>query len=625
MRPHRLFFGLLLTAGAASAAPHGELRDLYFGEALYDAYQGEWFDAIARLDTELGQYRGVDEPGLDPLHFHINDAEFSVGDFEISYRMHNRASRAIKAVMDAKVAPAVRNEAGWRLARLQLQKGRPLEAQQTLDRIEGEVPESIRDDLAFLRAQVLMANGHPDQAVTILQSLQQAKGLQGFSSYNLGVALLQAGREEEGRAQLDRAGLVDGGPDTQAIRDKSNLVLGTQLLTQGQYVPARQYLERVRLSGPFSNRALLGAGWADASEDRYEGALVPWTILAQRNVTDQAVQEGLLAVPYAYGKLNVHGKAALLYARALDAFGGELTRLDASIASVREGKFLQMLVREELKQDRDWVIKLRNLPEAPETWYLTELMASDQFQESLKNYLDLEALRLRLEQWGGHLDSWEQLVELRRAYYEPLLPEIDREFRRLDSQMRLRLEQREHVAKRLNAMLVAPRPDFLATGEERGIREGLVTLEQKLGTRHDAEAERLRARIARLRGVLHWRFVAEYGARLTAAHAHLRQLDRDIAELNRRYQSFIRARQAATQSYEGYGETLRGLKNRTRDSQEKVNLLLARQGQFLEEMTLRELELRRRRVEEFQSKARFAMADSYDRATRARDAGRPAP
>ncbi|HXT23302.1 MAG TPA: hypothetical protein VN749_00580, partial [Candidatus Eisenbacteria bacterium] len=74
------------------------MRDLHFGEALYHAYQGQYFDALQRLDTELAMYHGLDEPALDTLHFHINDAEFSVGDFELNYRMHQRAGRAIKAV-----------------------------------------------------------------------------------------------------------------------------------------------------------------------------------------------------------------------------------------------------------------------------------------------------------------------------------------------------------------------------------------------------------------------------------------------------------------------------------------------------------------------------------------------
>ena len=33
--------------------------------------------------------------------------------------------------------------------------------------------------------------------------------------------------------------------------------------------------------------------------------------------------------------------------------------------------------------------------------------------------------------------------------------------------MRVRLEQRERIATRLHSMLTAPRPDYLATAEER--------------------------------------------------------------------------------------------------------------------------------------------------------------
>jgi len=48
--------------------------DLFFDEAFYHAYQGQYFDAIQRLDTELAQYHRLDEPGLDTLHYHINEA-----------------------------------------------------------------------------------------------------------------------------------------------------------------------------------------------------------------------------------------------------------------------------------------------------------------------------------------------------------------------------------------------------------------------------------------------------------------------------------------------------------------------------------------------------------------------
>jgi hypothetical protein len=610
---------VLLAAAPALAglsAP-GELKDLYYGEALYDAFMGDWFDAVARLDTELQQFHGLDEPERDTLYVHVNQAEFAVGDFELAYRMHRRAGRAIKRVIEGNVEPSVRNEAIFRLARIYFQKDQPLNALHAVERIQGEVPEEIRDDLAFLRAHILMAVGRNAEAAQILKKLQNASDLEGFSGYNLGIALIRDGKEKEGLRCLDRTGQMgEDSAATQAIKDKCNLVLGSKLLEARRLEPARLVLDRVHLSGPFSNRALLGAGWAAAFQEHFDQALAPWSILAKRDVTDLSVQEALLALPYAYGKLDVHSKAALLYGNALEKFSGQIDRLGASIKCIREGHFLKALVREELKQDADWVVKLRKLPQTPETYYLLDLMASHDFQESLKNYLDLEELRKKLETWDSDLDAFEEIIAQRRAYYRPLLPAIDRQFRRLDAQMRLRLEQRDRIEQRLKSMLVVPRPDYLATSGERIISQGIAALERRLTTGGAVLPEKIEKRIRRLRGVLHWNIHTQYDRRLTEAHQHLKDLNDEVALLKQQYTSFVRTRQAATQSYEGYDDGLRRQRIRIREAREKVDTLMARQGHMLETMAVNELSRRRERLAEFQIKARFAMADSYDRATR---------
>jgi hypothetical protein len=613
---------LIFTASSVAASTFApkELKDLYFGEALYHAFQGDWFDAIARLDTELEQHHGLDEPELDTLYYHINHAEFAVGDFELAYRMHRRAGRAITAVIEGNVEEQVRNEAIFRLARIYFQKDQPLNALYAIERIRGIIPQTIREDLAFLRAQIFMANGRFAEAARILRNLQDAKSLAGFSTYNLGIALLREGKEPEGRQCLDRTGQINSKDAlTLAIKDKSNLVLGTKLLEERNFEGAKQVLDRVRLTGPFSNRALLGSGWADAFQGLFERALVPWSTLVTREVTDAPVQEAMLAVPYAYGKLNVHSMAALMYGNALEKFGTEIDRLDASIKSIREGYFLRALVREELKQDSTWVVKLRKLPQTPETYYLLELMASHDFQESLKNYLDLEQLRKKLETWEVDLDAFEEIIEHRRAYYQPLLPDVDREFRRLDSQMRLRLEQRDRIEQRLKAMLVVPRPDFLATSKERIISEQITQLEQRLtsaGTSVSSGID-VPVRVRRLRGILLWNINTEYDRRLTEAHKHLRDLNLVVDRLKRQYTAFVRTRQAATQSYEGYDDVIRRQRFLIREAREKVRKLMARQGHMLETMAVNELARRRERLAELEIKARFGMADSYDRATRA--------
>jgi predicted negative regulator of RcsB-dependent stress response len=620
MRDHRtspcaaLAAAVLLQTGAARAE---EPRDLYFGEALYHAHQEHWFEALERLDSEVAQHSRVDEPSLDSLAPLLKTAQFDVGDFELRYRMHHRAGRAIKAVLEADVPEPVRNEAAFRLARIHFQKAQPEDALAALARIRGEVPEEIRGDIEFLKANVQLALGHPKEAAVLLGPLRDSKTLGPFSAYNLGIALLEDEQPADALRQLDRAGQGEATDEpTRAIRDKSNLVLGTLLFEGSQFDAAQRSLERVRLEGPFSNQALLRAGWADASAQNFARAVVPWSLLVKRDATDAAVQEALLALPYAYTRLEVHGRAALLYGSAVETFGAQLARVDASLQSVREGEFLAALVREEIRQDKDWVIRLRSLPGAPETFYLATLMASHDFQTALQNYLDLEDMRKRLVRWQDSLDAFEDAVRLRRAHYEPLLPEIDQEFRRLDAQMRLRLEQREHLSARLHDLLTQPNPAHLATADEQALGAWIEGAEAPLGAASDPQSESLRRRVTRLKGLLTFTLETKYHERLTLAHAHLRELEGDVARLEAQYAAFVRARQAATHSYVGYDETLARLRTRASAAQQRLGALMTRQGEVLERVAIAELEARRERLEASLNQARFAFADSYDRAAK---------
>ncbi|HSB98769.1 MAG TPA: tetratricopeptide repeat protein, partial [Burkholderiaceae bacterium] len=591
-------------------------------EAYYQAAQGNYFDAVSRLDTELWQFYRLDDPKLDPLHYQVNRANFSVGDFELSYRMHQRAGRAMKAVLEGNVDEAIRNEAAWRLGRILMQKGDVSAALAAVETIKGRIPERVRAEEQLLRGQVYLHAGRFAEAIKTFEGLKTEKGFEGFAAYNLGIAFVLSNQETTGFDQLAKAGSLPASDEANlAIRDKANLLLGSRLIASGRTAEAKQYLDRVRVSGPFSNRALLSSGWADAAEGKFDGALVPWSTLIQRNSTDKAVQEGLLGAPYAYSKLALHGRAAQLYAAALQTFGNELGKIDASLKSIHEGRFRAALVRDEAKLDSNWVVKLRELPDAPETHYLLELMASDDFQESLQNYFDLEQLRRKLVAWSESLDSFAEIIELRGRYYGAELPAIDKRFKELDSQLRLRIEQRRTLHERLQQLLVAPRPDFLQTADERMARERLAQWGEGYKDDTSVNGQAMRLRIERLQGVLHFEIHTTYDSRLTAAYKHLHELGADVDRLNTIYRSFVGSRQAATQSYKGYDKQLVALRGRVREAQDKVATLMARQGHVLEAMAVQELDQRRARLEEYQVQARFALAESYDKADKDREGG----
>jgi hypothetical protein len=329
-------------------------------------------------------------------------------------------------------------------------------------------------------------------------------------------------------------------------------------------------------------------------------------------VTDSATQEAMLALPYAYSKLDIHGRAAIQYGRALDAFGSEVDKLNVSIDSIREGKFLEALIREEIRRDEDWVINLRALPETPETYYLMELMASHDFQTGLQNYLDLADLRRKLLSWQNNFDAYGDMVSIRSDHYEPLLPEVDTEFRELDSRLRLRREQHKMLVRRRDDLLTTPRPEFLATPEEQQNLAQIEAVEAALG--ETAPAPSL-ARLNRLKGLIRFTLETRYHERLTEFDRNLRQLDQAMAVVEAEYDEYVRSRQAATHSYVGYDEPMNRLSADVSHSIDRVEQLMTRQGQLLEIVAIDELMARRGRLETYGDKARFALADSFDRAS----------
>ncbi len=625
-----------LPAHAVSGLKNIELRDLYFGEVLFYSHQGLHFEALAKLDAELSQHYEIDESHLDPLHHHLTQAEFSVGYIELQYRMNQRAGRAIQAVLGKGIDLATRNQAAFALARVFYKKNDPTstlyalelirdDPEQTRDTkkhslavLRGKAPKTFKVDVAYLRALASMDTGQFAKAVDILQTLRGEASLKGFVLYNLGIALMQSGKEQQGLAVLDELGRKNfSDKGLLALKDKTNLRLAYFHLDKANAKQAKKYFQRVRLDGPYSNRALLGAGWVAVAEGRYDRALVPWSILHKRAETNYSVQEVLMAVPYAYSKLSAYGNAANKYNHAMDVFAVEVASLDDSIKTIRKGKFLLALLDEQSRKDANWVVNLRELPDSPETRYILELMASHDFQQSYKNYKDLADLRHHIDKWLDDLRVFEEMIEIRRAYQEPILPVVEKEFIKLDIRVKLRLEQRQNLASKLKNMLIAPRPEFLATSTERVALDVIAALEEIIKVHPEEVDQAVKARVKRLRGIVLWQIHSEYDQRLTDAYNNLIALDEIIDKLKTRYNSFVRTRQAATQSYEGYTIPIRQLRTRLFSAQRQLQGTMTKQGRLLETMAISELDRRRKRLEDYQIKARFALAESYDRATKA--------
>jgi hypothetical protein len=171
------------------------------------------------------------------------------------------------------------------------------------------------------------------------------------------------------------------------------------------------------------------------------------------------------------------------------------------------------------------------------------------------------------------------------------------------------------LVKRRDDLLTTPRPEFLATREEQHVLAQIEAVEAAIEAAGIPAEESLARRLQRLKGLLTWTLETEYHERLNRFDANLRKLDEAMAVAEAEYDAFVRERQAATHSFEGYTKPVARLRNYVRDAMTQVDMLMKRQGRLLEIVAVEELVARRGRLERFGDKARFALADSYDRAT----------
>jgi len=596
-----------------------DIRDLFFGEALYFYQQKDYFDAVALLDAELAQLYALDDPTRDTLNYHREESELYVADMELSYRMHLKVGRTMERLLAKSVHPSIRNRAAYRLAHIAFIKAAYEDALADLDQVGTDADADLKQKVALLRGQSLVALQRYPEAIKVLLTIHAEPVLQAFATYNLGVAYLGEGDTVSAYKALNTVGtMTASNREIAALRDKANLTIGAALLKAEKAQEARPYFERVQLDSAFANKALLWVGWADAASGQYEQALVPWMLLRKRDITDVAVQEAMLAAPYGYGQLKAFGKSAVLYGEAVDKIDHEIKRLDDSIRSIREGKFLKAMLSPKARHDPEWLFKLGESANAPETRYLRNLLAGNTFNESYQNYRELDQLRRNLEKGLRDVAAYRDLLRRRKQYFAPLLETTESRYARARSRMKQALDRRDALSGRLNKLLRKREPMVFATTPERNALRRLSETGRRIDRlRPQPGKDILQRKQALLEGVLKWNIDTGYENRLSNAFTHLRELDKEISTAKQSETRLIKAKAEAALSYQGYDQALNQLQQRLVYLKDRTEGLIAHQGQFMERRAISELFHRKQRLLRYRTKARFAMAEAYDLAIRA--------
>ena len=598
----------LLFAAASAAANEREpvvVQDAQYGEVLFHFYQEDYFPAIVKT------LAAKDRSQLD---HHIDDAELLLGGMFLSYGHHLEAAQIFERLLADNVDQDIRDRTWFFLAKIWHQRGYLAQSQDALGRIDGELPKNIEREAQMLRAQLLIDQGDFDAAVALLSEWKGRTEWASYARFNLGVALVRSGRTDEARRILEELGDMDPfNEELTSLRDKANLALGYALLQDGDPQAAKLPLQRVRLEGPFSNKALLGVGWADAEQESYGRALVPWMELRGRDLLDPAVQESMLAIPYALAKLDSISQAADHYLNAVEAFYEEATRIDRTITHIESGQFFDAFVSDDPLDSTGWYWRLQELPDGPEARYLYHLLSTHEFQEGLKNYRDLSYLYRNLDAWEDNVNVYANMLETRRLAFEERLPRTEASLARadIDSLVNRKLEfdsLLNNIEESNDWLALATRPEFEMWGE-------IASFEQSPALAANIpEAEEVRDKIALLKGVLQWQLEKEFKDRLWRIRRDLRETGEALVETQRARRKVDESIREQPLEFQAFGDRVYGLEPRVRGMKMRIADAMAEQRAFLQSIAVGELQAQKERLDIYTVQARFALAAIYDRA-----------
>lgn len=598
---------LLFLAAATNAAPDSEgaivVQNPHYGEILFYFYQEDYFPAIVRL---LGAQQ------QQQLRRHAVEAELLLGGMYLSYGHHLEAADIFERLLADNTSKSVRDRTWFFLAKIWFQRGYLDRSKQALSHIEGDLPINLQREALMLRAHILIDAGEYDRAIALLQNWHGDTEWASYAKFNVGVALVRSGRVAEAQELLkDLGNLNPYNEELASLRDKANLALGYALLQDGQPAAAKAPLQRIRLEGPFSNKALLGVGWADSEMDNYQRALVPWMELRSRDLLDSAVQESMLAIPYAMAKLDAVSQAADHYLNAIEAFYEESNRLDRTMGYIESGEMFDKFLSDDPLSSTGWYWRLEELPEGPEARYLFHLLATHEFQEGLKNFRDLNYLQRNLDGWRANVAVYGNMLATRKEAYDDRLPRAEDALVRadVDGMVSRKLEfdsALNNIEEGQDWLALASASEFAMWGEITGF-QNTPALQADFPAAKDA-----RDKLKLLKGVLQWRLERDFKDRLWRTRRDLADVGEALVTTRRSRRQIDASMRGEPRRFSALSDRVDGLRPRIDGMIIRVEAALFKQRTFLQSIALGELQAQKERLDIYTIQAQFALAAIYD-------------
>jgi hypothetical protein len=591
-----LCFNLTAHAETKIGEPQ-ELKDLHYGEALYQLYQENYFQAIVHLQAARKQ-------GL--MQAYEDEPELLLGGLYLAYGMPDTAEPLFEQVLERSATPELQSRAWLQLAKSRHRRNDHNAAKEALGKAGDALKSQAHDERTNLMGLLQMLDDEHSAASETLAGLSKKSDWSQYGEFNRAIALYRSGEKEQGIELLDKIGAHKTDThEMRSIRDRANLVLGYLLLEAEQPEPALKALQRIRLNSPASSQALLGAGWASLKMNQPKQALVPWQMLAERNTSEAAVLEVQLAIPYALAQLEAEQQSLQGYRDAIARFDATIKALDSVIGQIEQSNFPNILLEATETQ-----------PPSPDLLALKAqlpvLLSKNEFIERLQDYRDLRHLERNLHQWQEKITTYREMLAVQLAAYAEKSPKVDAHL--AGNSLQTMEKERDRLQEQFERAVSPEEPPFiLTTGDEKrwlARLDRIDSLIEQHGAGAQLQAQREVSRL--MRGILVWRSVTEHPQRTWSLKKQMTELDQSIEKTHKLETDLARAQKDTKGRFEGYSQRIQILEAAIPALLEQIGKMRRLEREQLQQMAVATLEQRKILLHDYLVQARFGVASLLD-------------
>lgn len=393
------------TTHSVFAINMSQRNSLEQGTILYQFYQKEYFEALVE-DAYLASQK-------NPLVI-SEEGTLLKGGMLLSYGLPDEADKIFTQLLKNTNDEKTKNSAWYYLAKLYYSKFDHAQAKEALKNVDGKVPRDINIDYHYLATLLGDDGEYLDATLRFSESIKKDLPEYPYFLFNFAVSQLRAGNQEAAIRDFKKTiTYAYLGEEYEVLADRCKHALALIATENGNLLEAWNYLTTVRTTGLYSNRALLSYAWSAISLKNYNAAVPALKILDERSIALPEVQESKVLLAHLYEQEGSDRKALKqnILAEKSFAVGLEMVAEARKIIAMQDvpREFITNL--DVIVRDSDWYGERPEVDYKKLTPFLIDLLASNSFQESLKELADLYAIEQNLNYWLSQTEEHRIIVD----------------------------------------------------------------------------------------------------------------------------------------------------------------------------------------------------------------------